>query len=195
MSTTSSSTEATASAAAPSLPPAGTWEIDPTHSNVQFVVRHALTRMRGRFREFSGTITVAEPPERSSATVEIAAASIDTDRTDRDNHLRSPDFLDAERYPALRFRSTGLRPLGGNRFALDGELTIRDVTKPVTLEAEYLGWVKDPWGEERASFAARTEINREDFGLTWNLAMETGGFLVGRTVQIELEVEAVRPRN
>ncbi|MGH8974487.1 MAG: YceI family protein, partial [Acidimicrobiia bacterium] len=123
----------------------------------------------------------------------IAVAGIDTSNADRDAHLRSPDFFDAETYPSLSFRSTGVRPEGkGESLVLDGELTIKDVTRPVSLDVEFTGWAADPFGGERAGFSARTEIDREDYGLTWNVALETGGVLVGRTVKIELEIEAVR---
>ena len=173
------------------LPKAGTWEIDPSHSTVEFVARHMLTKARGRFDTFSGTLHVDEVPESSSVEVQIAAASIDTNTEDRDKHLRSPDFLDAESYPTLEFHSTSVRPRSGNRFDLVGDLTIRDVTREVLLETEYVGVHDTPFGTEVATFSARTEIDREEFGLTWNVAIETGGWLVGRNVQIELEVEAV----
>lgn len=172
--------------------PAGTWDVDPAHSNVEFVVRHMFTSMRGRFGEFSGVLEVGATPEQSKLEGTIAAASIDTRLPDRDAHLRSPDFLDAENHPSLSFRSTSARSSSGGRLEVDGELTIRGVTRPVTLEVEFLGSATDPWSGERAGFSARTEIDREDFGLTWNLPLAAGGVLVGRRVKIELEVEAVR---
>ena len=175
----------------PSLLEAGEWAIDPDHTNVEFVARHLLSRVRGRFTKFEGVIHVDHDPNGSRVEVSIDAASIDTHQPDRDAHLRSADFLDVDRFPVLRFRSTALRPIDDAHFELDGELTVRDVTRPVTLDAEFLGWSEDPWGGKRAGFSARTEIDRDEFGATWNVVLETGGLLVGKKVQIELEVEAV----
>lgn len=173
-------------------PAVGTWEIDPSHSLVGFTARHLMVaKVRGRFGSFSGTIEIAEQPEDSSASVTLDAASIDTRDEKRDEHLRSPDFLDVANHPSLTFRSTGFRQTGKTSFELPGELTIRGVTKPVTLQAEYEGLTPDPWGNTRAVFTASTEIDREDWGLTWNVALETGGVLVGKIVKIELEVQAV----
>jgi polyisoprenoid-binding protein YceI len=170
----------------------GVWEIDPSHSNVEFVARHLLSKVRGRFTEFAGAITVDADPSRSSVEATIQAASIDTHNPDRDAHLRSPDFLDVQRFPTLSFRSTAVRPGDEpGRYLVEGDLTIRDVTRPVALDVEYLGWSDDPWGGKRAGFSASTEIDRYDFGATWNLAVETGGVVVGRKVRIELELEAV----
>jgi polyisoprenoid-binding protein YceI len=175
---------------------AGVWDIDPGHSSVEFVVRHLLSRVRGRFADFAGTIEVGVDPVRSAATVTIQAASIDTNHQERDAHLRNPDFLDVERFPTLAFRSSGVREFDGKHvLRLAGDLTIRDVTRPVSLDVEYLGWSEDPWGGMRAGFSARTEINRDDFGVNWNVVLETGGLLVGRRVQIELEIEAVLRRS
>ncbi|MFB3738394.1 MAG: YceI family protein [Candidatus Velamenicoccus archaeovorus] len=173
------------------LPATGVWELDPQHTTVEWVARHILTKVRGRFRTVSGTIQVAEVPEGSTVEVEIDAASIDSATPERDDHLRSADFLEVDRFPKLTFRSTALRPTGPATFDLEGELTIKDVTRPVTLHAEYLGVHDSPFGTQVASFSASTEILREDFGLTWNLAIETGGWLVGPTVRIELEIEAI----
>ncbi|HEX9122702.1 MAG TPA: YceI family protein [Actinomycetota bacterium] len=173
------------------LPAVGVWELDPQHTTVEWVARHMLTKVRGRFRTFSGAIEVAEVPERSKVQVDMDAASIDSSTPDRDTHLRSADFLDVERFPKLTFRSSKLRPTGQNTFDLEGELTIKDVTRPVTLQTEYLGLHDTPWGTKVAAFSAATEIDREDFGLTWNVAIETGGWLVARQVRIELEIEAV----
>jgi polyisoprenoid-binding protein YceI len=173
------------------LPPAGTWVFDPNHTSVEFVARHMLSRVRGRFNGFDGTIVIAERPEDSRAEVEIDAASIET-RTDmRDDHLRSGDFLDAERYPKLTFRSTAVRPTGGSAFDLVGELTIKDITNPVVLHAEFLGWGPGPGPDSptKAFFSAWTEIDREDWDMTWNVAVETGGLLVGKKVRIEIETE------
>jgi polyisoprenoid-binding protein YceI len=171
----------------------GVWEVDPVHTNVEFVARHLLSKVRGRFSTFSGNLTIAEDPAQSSAEVTIDAASLETGSPDRDAHLRSPDFLDVERFPSLSFRSTAVRSADEpGHYLVDGDLTIRDVTRPVTLEAEYHGWSDDPWGGQRAGFSATTEIERADFGAAWNVVVETGRLLVGKTVRIELEVEAVR---
>jgi polyisoprenoid-binding protein YceI len=151
-----------------------------------------IARTRGRFREFSGTIHIAEAPEQSSVEVAIVAASIDSGDPQRDSHLRSPEFLDVERHPELRFRSTRVRSVADDRWEVTGELTIRDVTRPVTLDVEFCGVATDPWGNLRAAFLASTEINREDFEVSWNQALEGGGFLVGKGVRIELDIEAVR---
>ena len=175
------------------LPPPGRYRIDPTHSQVEFVARHMMiARTRGRFREFSGTIDIAQAPEQSSVQVAIVAASIDTGDPQRDGHLCSPEFLDVERHPELRFRSTRVRSVADDRWEVTGELTIRDVTRPVTLDVEFCGVATDPWGNLRAAFLASTEINRDDFDVSWNQALEGGGFLVGKGVRIELDIEAVR---
>jgi polyisoprenoid-binding protein YceI len=172
------------------LPPAGKYELDITHTQVEFVARHMLTKMRGRFTEFEGTVVVGEGIDDSSVEVEIKAESVQTNTEQRDDHLRSPDFFEVEKFPVLAFESTGLRYTGGNAFELDGDLTIKETTKPVTLKGEYLGWGQDPYGNTVFSASVATEINREDWGLTWNVAVETGGFLVGKKIGIEIDVEA-----
>jgi polyisoprenoid-binding protein YceI len=186
-----SQTEAIRQDEAVSLPPAGVWAFDPNHTSVEFVARHMLSKVRGRFNAYEGTITIADRPEDSSAVVEIDAGSIETKTDMRDNHLRSPDFLDVERFPTLTFRSTEVRPTGGSAFQLIGDLTIRDVARPVVLDAEFLGWGPGPQPDSptKAFFSASTEIDRETWGLTWNVAVETGGWLVGRKVRIEIETE------
>lgn len=174
------------------VPEAGTYEIDPAHSVVEFVVRHlGLARVRGRFNEFAGTIEVAENIEASSARATIQAASIDTRDESRDAHLRSGDFLDVEKHHNLEFDSTGLRHEAGE-WLLDGDLSIAGETRRVTLDVEFEGAAKDPWGNTRVGFHAETRVNREDFGLTWNQPLETGGWLVGKDVKIELSAEAIR---
>jgi polyisoprenoid-binding protein YceI len=171
------------------LPAPGEWAIDVSHTEVGFSVRHlGLAKVRGRFQAFEGTVHVAERPEDSSVEVAIEAASINSRDEARDNHLRSADFFDAETFPHLTFRSTGVRPQA-DHWLVDGELTIKDITLPVVLEAAFEGIATDPWGGNRAAFSASTEIDREDWGLTWNAALESGGFLVGKKVRIELEVE------
>ena len=168
------------------LPATGTWTIDPTHTTVGFSARHLMAaRVRGSFKTFSGKIDIGENPEVSTVEVSIDAASIDTGVDDRDNHLRSPDFLDVENFKSLEFASTKVRPVGGG-YEVDGNLTIRGTSRPVTLQMQYLGVMTDPWGNEKALFSASTEIDREDFGLTWNAPLEAGGWLVGKTVAIEI---------
>ena len=181
------------------LPAPGTWFIDPVHSQVEVVARHMMvSKVRGRFRELSGAIVVDPIPERSSVEVTIDAASIDTGDEKRDEHLRSADFLDVERFPVVRFVSVAVEPmppltdLDVDRWQVEGDLTIRDVTRRITLELELGGVVIDPWGTPRAGFHALTELDRDDFGITWNQALEAGGFLVGKTLNVEVEIEAVR---
>jgi polyisoprenoid-binding protein YceI len=172
---------------------AQSWKIDPTHSAIHFTVRHMVfAKVRGSFGSWSAELTL-DPDDlsRSELTVEIDAASIDTAVADRDTHLRSGDFLDAERHPKLSFRSTGIEKSSDTELRLTGDLTIRGTTRPVTLEVERLGEGVDPWGGRRVGFSARTTINRKDFGLTWNQALEAGGVLVGEKVEIEIDVEAV----
>jgi polyisoprenoid-binding protein YceI len=175
------------------IPTAGTFKIDPAHTRVGFVARHLMvSKVRGSFTEVSGEITVAEDPLASSVEVHIPATSITTGVIDRDNHLRSGDFLEIEKYPELVFRSTRLERPAGEDFKLVGELTIRDVTREVALNVEFEGLAKSPWGQEVIGFSATTEIDREDFGITWNQALEAGGVVVGKKVKIEIEAEAVR---
>lgn len=172
------------------LPTTGTWVIDASHSSVEFVAKHlVVSKVRGRFTSFSGTVEVADPVESSSVDVTIEAGSISTNDEQRDAHLVSADFLDTETFPALTFRSRGGARRDGSRWTVPGELTIRDVTRPVDLEVEVLGSVTDPWGNTKAGFSATTEIDREEFGITWNQALEAGGVLVGKTVRIELDVQ------
>ena len=171
-------------------PPAGKWELDPAHTMVEFVARHILTKVRGRFTQFSGTIEVGDRPEGTRVEVEIQAASIHTNQEMRDNHLKSGDFLEIEKYPTLTFRSTAFRPTGGAGFELDGELTVKDVTKAITLGGEFLGWGPAMEGRTVLGASARTTVDREDWGITWNMILETGGFLVSKKVDIEIEIEA-----
>jgi polyisoprenoid-binding protein YceI len=172
-------------------PPAGTWEIDPVHTSVGFVARHLMVaKVRGRFSEFSGTIHIADRPEHSSVDVTIQATSISTDTGQRDEHLRSPDFLDVERYPTLMFRSKKVEITGTDTLRVTGDLTIKDVTRPVVLDVVYEGTQPDPWGGTRAGFSARAELDRDDWGITWNQTLVTGGVVVGKKVRIELDIEA-----
>lgn len=172
-------------------PPTGTYDLDIAHTQVEFVARHMLSKVRGRFTDFSGTVVIGDTPASSSAEVEIRAASIITHTEQRDGHLRSADFLDVERHPTLTFRSTAARVTGDDTFELDGDLTIRGVTRPVTLAGRYLGLSKNPYGKTVFAATASTSIEREDWDMTWNVAIETGGWLVSRKVDIEIEVEAI----
>jgi polyisoprenoid-binding protein YceI len=151
-----------------------------------------VTKVRGRFTDFDGTITVADDPLQSSVEVHIRSASIDTGAPQRDEHLRSPDFLDVEKYPELTFKSTRIVKADGPDLVVAGDLTIRDVTKEIELPIEYSGVGATPWGSEVMGFSSTIELDREDFGMTWNAALETGGVLVGKKLTIELEVEAIR---
>ena len=174
------------------IPVAGVYEIDGTHSAVEFVTRHLMiTEVRGRFKDVRGRITIAEDPEGSYVEVEIGAASLDTGDRDRDAHLCSADFLEVKRYPTIAFRSTSVRALPNAVWAVVGDLTIRDTTQPASLRVEFDGAGESPLGEERIGFSAATEVTRGDFGLTWNQALETGGVLVANTVRIELAVQAI----
>jgi polyisoprenoid-binding protein YceI len=176
-------------------PPAGTWDIDTSHTSLEFVARHIFTKVRGRFDDFTGSITIAEDPSNSSAEATIQTASVKTFDERRDGHLRSPDFFGAENWPVISFRSTAIESLGEDRFRVTGDLTVRDVTRSIDLDAEFVGWGLDHYGKERATITASTRVNREDFGLTWNLALEAGGWLVGRDVDLELEIAVVRRAN
>jgi polyisoprenoid-binding protein YceI len=173
-------------------PAPGNWVIDLAHSNIMFVARYAmLTKVRGHFQTFQGTIHVAEKPEDSWVEFTIDASSISTDNDTRDNHLRSGDFLDLENHPTITFKSTKVEVLDESRLRVTGDLTIRGVTKQVVLDAEYVGAAKDAYGRTRIAFSAKTEIDRDEFGVNWNMALEAGGVLVGKRVQIELEVQAL----
>src|SRR5919106_1722066 len=174
------------------LPPAGKYELDRAHTAVEFVARHILTKVRGRFTEFSGWIDVADKPEESSVEVEVKTASIQTNTEQRDQHLKSDDFLNVEKWPVMTFRSTAVRHTGGANFELDGELTIRDVTRPLTLSGEYLGTDTNPSSKTILAATAKATLEREDWNVSWNMALETGGFLVSRKVDLELEVEAIK---
>ena len=170
-----------------------TWTIDESHSEVGFAVKHLMvSTVRGSFRRVTGTIKVdRENPAASSVEAVIDATSIETRQEQRDAHLRSPDFFDVEKYPTLTFKSTKVDVVGDGELKVYGDLTIRDVTKQVVLAVEQAGRSKDPWGGERTGFSATTKINREEFGLTWNAALETGGVLVANEIKISLEIEAI----
>ncbi len=173
-------------------PETGVWTFDPAHTSIGFVVKHLMAaKVRGGFKSFSGSIEQGEDAESTSVTVSIDTASIDTGAVDRDNHLRSPDFFDAEKHPTISFESTQITGEGTD-YTVVGDLSIKGVTKQVTIDMTYGGLMSDPWGNEKAIFSGSTTIDREEFGLTWNQALETGGWLVGKKVDIELEVQAAR---
>ena len=170
------------------------WNIDSSHSAIHFSVRHmVVSKTRGRFTKFSGQIEFdPDDPAKSSVQVTIDPASLDTADAQRDAHLRSADFFDVDKYPQATFKSTKVIDLDGDKYQVEGDLTIRGVTRPVVLEAVFEGSAKDPWGGERAGFAAVASVDRRDFGLTWNKALEAGGVLVGDKVELTLEIEAVK---
>ena len=168
---------------------AGTWVLDPSHSEVGFSVRHMMiSKVRGAFGVKSATLIAPENPLEAKVEAHVDATSLNTQDEGRDTHLRSADFFDVETYPTIDFVSTGVR-IDGGEFLVDGDLTIRGTTKPVTFEFDFGGFGKDPWGNYKAGATAKTVINREDFGLTWNSALETGGVLVGKDVTITLDLQ------
>ncbi len=178
----------------PDLAP-GTYQIDPSHSEVGFRIRHlGISHVEGTFNEVTGTVTApSDDLADMEATAVIRTASIDTQNEDRDNHLRSGDFFEAETYPEITFRSTSVEPLGGGRFRMNGDLTMRGVTNPIVLEGEYAGSAPDGFGNNKVGFMAEGTIDRKDWGLTWNKAIETGGVVVGDEVTMRLDVQAGAP--
>ena len=173
------------------------WAIDPSHSKVSFKVKHLMiSNVLGNFKEFEGQVSSAEN-DFSGAVINVSlnAASIDTEMADRDAHLKSPDFFDAEKYPKITFSGNGLKDLGDDMYELTGELTIKDVTKVVTLSVEFGGVMSDPWGNVKAGFSINGKINRKDWGLNWNAALEAGGLLVGEEVKISGDIELVKLAN
>ncbi|HEY8619658.1 MAG TPA: YceI family protein [Dermatophilaceae bacterium] len=167
---------------------AGTWNVDASHSEVGFAARHLMvSKVRGQFKDFAAVVTVGHPFDQSTVEATVQMASVDANSADRDAHLRSPDFFDVENHPAMTFKSTKV-----SNDALEGNLTIKGITKPVTFDLDFGGVSADPWGGTRAGFEATTEINRKDFDLSWNAAIEGGGVLVGEKVKIALDVELVR---
>jgi polyisoprenoid-binding protein YceI len=171
-----------------------TWNIDAAHSAINFSVRHMVfAKVRGRFASWTGALALHDDDiTQSSVNVEIDASSIDTGVGDRDNHLRSGDFFDVEAFPKLTFVSTQIESVGDDRYRVHGNLTIRDVTREVVLDTEFGGRAKDPWGNQRVAFTAKTSLDRADFGLEWNQLLEAGGVLVGQRIEIELDVQAVQ---
>jgi polyisoprenoid-binding protein YceI len=166
----------------------GIWNVDASHSEVGFTARHLMvSKVRGQFKDFAAVVTVAQPFELSTVEATVQMASIDTNSADRDTHVKSPDFFDVENNPTMTFKSTKVTDS-----ALEGLLTIKGTTKAVSFDLEFGGVSADPWGGTRAGFEATTEINRKDFGLSWNVAIEGGGMLVGEKVKIVLDVQLVQ---
>ncbi|MCX5409245.1 YceI family protein [Streptomyces sp. NBC_00335] len=172
----------------------GTYVLDPAHTQIGFVARHAMvTKVRGVFTEFEGTAHLdGDDPSKSSASLRIKAASIDTHNEQRDGHLRTNDFLDAQNFPDITFASTGVRQLDDTRFQVSGDLTIKDVTRPLSVDFEFQGSATDPYGNLRVGFEGSVPISRKDYGVTWNAALEGGGVLVGDKVILEFELSAIK---
>lgn len=172
---------------------AGTYTIDPSHSEIGFVTRHAMvTKVRGSFNDISGTASTEAGLENAKIEVTIQAASVDTRSADRDNHLRSGDFFDVEKYPTITFSSTDVAAAGENTLRVTGDLTIKDATQPVTIDFEFNGSATDPFGNERIGFEGEIKVNRKDWGLTWNAALEAGGVLVSEKVTLIFEISAIK---
>jgi polyisoprenoid-binding protein YceI len=172
------------------------YAIDKTHSEAVFQVRHLVTKVRGRFTDFEGVVRVdRERPEKSSVEFSIDAASVDTDVADRDTHLKSPDFFDVAKHPRITFVSTRIEPRGGDRYDVTGTLTLRGVARELTLPVTFLGSARDPWGNERAGFELETKLDRKDYGMVFNAALDNGGLLLGDEVRITLNIEAIRQKS
>ena len=172
----------------------GDYAFDPAHTTIGFVARHAMvTKVRGTFNEFEGTVHLdGAHPENSSAEAKVTVASVDTRNEQRNGHLLSGDFFEQDKYPVMSFRSTGVSAKGDDEFVLQGELTVKDVTRTVAFDVEFTGAAVDVYGNHRIGFEAKTTVSRKDFGMTWNAALETGGVLVSDKIQIELEISAVK---
>jgi polyisoprenoid-binding protein YceI len=170
----------------------GVWNVDPAHSSIGFVARHLMvTKVRGRFTKFTGTITIAEDPLKSSVEAEVDLESVSTGDETRDNHLRSADFFNTEANRTMTFKSTSITP-DDDDYKVTGDLTIAGITKPITFDLEFEGVNKDPWGNTKAGFEAESEISRKEWGLNWNVALEAGGVLVGDKIKIELDIQAAK---
>ena len=175
------------------LPTPGTFVLDKSHTQIGFVARHLMVaKVRGRFTDYEGKIVVAEDPAQSSVEVVIQAASINTNDENRDNHVRTNDFLDVAEHPTITFRSAKVEIGSSSSWKVDGDLTVRGVTRPIVLDVDFEGVIQDPWGNQRLGFTASSEIDRNDFGVSFNAALETGGFVVSPKVKLEIEAEAVR---
>jgi len=181
--------------AASSAGAAEVYNVDKVHSEVSFQVKHLMSSVRGRFTDFAGAVSVdAARPEASSVEFTVKTASVDTAIADRDKHLRSADFFDAEKLPEISFKSTAISKTGENSYAVTGNFTMHGVTKQVTLPVTFTGYAKDPWGGERAGFALATTLNRKDYGMVWNKVLDAGGMLLSDDVRIEISLEAVKQK-
>ena len=175
---------------------ADTYVVDKTHSEALFTIKHLMSRVTCRFSDLSGSIAVdVANPAASSVEFTINAASIDTNAADRDKDLRSPNFFDVEKYPTITFKSSKVTPAGKDKFTVEGSLTMHGVAKQVSLPVEFLGFGKDPWGNDKAGFAVETVLNRKDYGLNWNKALDQGGFLLGDEVKVVISLEAAKKKN
>ena len=172
----------------------GEYTLDPAHTTIGFVARHAMvTNVKGSFRDFSGTLHLdGSDPAASKASIDVQMASIDTGNADRDGHLKSSDFFNIEEFPTMTFRSTKAEALGGDDYRITGDLSILGVTKPITIDLEFNGAAKDPFGNERVGFEGKAEIQRSEWGLTWNAALETGGFLVSDKIKLNFDISAIK---
>ncbi|GJM40371.1 MAG: polyisoprenoid-binding protein [Ardenticatenaceae bacterium] len=170
------------------------WQIDTSHSHVYFTARHMMiSKVRGSFENFSGTVNFdEETPPNTTVNIEVELASVNTRDEKRDGHLKSPDFFDVANFPTMKFVSNRVEQIDANNGRLYGQLTIKDITKEIVLDVEYAGTAKSPWGTESAGFSARGKLNRKEWGLNWNQALETGGVLVGDTINIEIELELIK---
>ena len=178
------------------VPEPGQYALDASHTSVEFVARHLMiSKVRGKFTDVTGSVVIADRPEDSSVEASIAAVSVSSGDAARDEHLRSADFFDVATYPTIGFRSTAVEHVKDDQWKVTGDLTIKDVTKPVTLDVEFEGATETPFGDSRIGFSASTEVDREAWGLTWNVAIETGGVVVGKKIRLEFAVEAVRAAN
>lgn len=174
------------------VPAAGAYAVDPTHSSLELVARHlVVTKVRSRFTQWAAELNIGEDPTQSTLSVTIAVDSFQSGDENRDGHVKSADFFDVEQFPTATFRSTSVTPIDGDTWSVVGDLTIKDVTRPVTLEVTFGGAVTDPFGNDKVLFAAEGELDREDWGITWNAPLEAGGVLIGKKVRLELEVQAV----
>ena len=191
--TNTGATNLTRQAAGMTLPTPGTFVLDKSHTQVGFVARHLMvSKVRGRFNDYEGTIVVAEDPAQSSVEVTVQTESINTNEENRDNHVRTNDFLNVAEFPTLSFHSTKVELDPSGEWKVSGDLTIRGVTRPIVLDVQFEGVIQDPWGNQRLGFTASGEIDRNDFGVSFNAALETGGFVVSPKVKLEIEAEAVR---
>ena len=174
---------------------ADTYAIDKGHSEATFTIKHLVSKVSGRFTDFSGTVNLdPAQPGQSSVEFTIKAASVNTDNPDRDKHLKTPDFFDVEKNPDITFKSSKVTPAGKDKYTVDGTLTLRGVSKQVSLPVEFQGFAKDPWGNDKAGFAVETTLNRKDYGMVWNKALDQGGLLLGDDVKIVINLEAAKKK-